>query len=1266
MTSARARKALIGGLFTVLLASVVPARAAGREFRIGILEFRQFTEQTTCPQADEITEALAEVQLNNTGVPTVTTPAGGVSVDGTSLPLAGRLPQFSLEKFKHGDCVLVKFVADGGGATTARGEAPQLDPPATFELRFFAENGSLIQTVPAEHVHNSVPASVATKGGTADTYGTFLRIGSSWPAGETRIEIRPASSGDTGVGKYKMTVNALGTRLLLDKQLYKPGDTVTVGGVTWEDYQIGRIVRVLTTYPEDPTGMANVPGQGTVTLTRADGRKVTKEFTAGSDGFFKVDFTAADYGNVAAGGDSGFVRALKLSAFATYTDSQTGEWKTSAGDVDSEATLQFASPPDRAQLRAKFTSETGWVEPGGEFVHQIEYRNMSARDAAGVVVSYTLDESAVFVKAAPIPSSRSGRTLTWSIGSLKKGSDWSPARRILVTARAKTESEDRTIKWQNLSSTATMTQAGEAALESTTHGPKVTMLDTARYGDRPFPVVLIEYSDAKHSAARPGWYFNEMINQRLKPSSVANLYREMTFDQLFPQGTIPSVVAEDTSFDAADAYIWSTPFTGTTGRGACVGRSDVSIGTTQQTSFKPGGERIVGGWYQLPGEQAYYGGDRLSYGQYAVRLAGNSGLGIDNACGPVGKAAFDAASIADPDIDYNDYDTDRNGVVDFFMYISRGLGGNGASQTSGYDAIWPHSSDIQGTYVNANGERGYVSKDQLRDRLERPLWWPNADARKNNETSRLTTRNTGDALKAYVRVGPYNANPEVSTTSVIAHEYGHSLGLPDFYSTSNRETVDYWDLMATDNAQFMSVFSRQDLGWIVPKVLARGSVQTTLRESKIDTHTIEWFDSKGRPYLLSGPDIHNADAYYIPLPETSPLQTAASGKHLWWSTRGDDFGCPGKTLDVPLHQMKSAASGDTISLTFKNWYEIEWDYDYGFVLVSADGGKTWTSLESANGSTTPAEFDPNGVACQEDNGNGITGTSVQRNFPTNAAERAGGVYGTATWVDDKYDLSVFAGKDVILRFAYSTDPGLAKMGWAIDDLKVTNETKNQAYLDDNVESRRLDYIAGGWTWLLAGGGVGTDRGYYLELRDRIGFDLDGRGQADRTPINWLPGVSLWWTDEFGGYGNVGQETNTAPNQSPIDARAEPNQPVPRLEDASFFDIPGINRYVDTGYTDNYIDGDKSWRHSAGCFSMTVEDVTGLGKPGATARLALAANAPKCRAFGATAVLGSRRTQTRKPSGGTLPATGVESGWLGVAALAVAAGIGFRAGRRRLA
>ena len=95
------------------------------------------------------------------------------------------------------------------------------------------------------------------------------------------------------------------------------------------------------------------------------------------------------------------------------------------------------------------------------------------------------------------------------------------------------------------------------------------------------------------------------------------------------------------------------------------------------------------------------------------------------------------------------------------MMIFAGIGGNGESQTNGvppYDNIWPHSSDLRGAYTDpATGLTGYISDDQLRDLEGRPLWYTDAVAHGDDDR-----RDTGDALKVFVRVGPYNVNPETA------------------------------------------------------------------------------------------------------------------------------------------------------------------------------------------------------------------------------------------------------------------------------------------------------------------------------------------------------------------------------------------------------------------------------------------------------------------------------------------------------------------------
>ena len=174
------------------------------------------------------------------------------------------------------------------------------------------------------------------------------------------------------------------------------------------------------------------------------------------------------------------------------------------------------------------------------------------------------------------------------------------------------------------------------------------------------------------------------------------------------------------------------------------------------------------------------------------------------------------------------------------MMVFPGIGGNGDSQTNGvppYDNIWPHSSDLQGAYTDANGEKGYVSDDQSHDLEGRPLSGPTRRAREKTTTPT-------PALKVFTRVGPYNVNPEtaIAHASVISHEYGHSLGLPDYYSTGSRET---YGVVDADGHRLLAEHRRhrQEGARLARPARARAGrrrVAAGWQDTKNDTHRIDW------------------------------------------------------------------------------------------------------------------------------------------------------------------------------------------------------------------------------------------------------------------------------------------------------------------------------------------------------------------------------------------------------------------------------------------
>ncbi len=790
-------------------------------------------------------------------------------------------------------------------------------------------------------------------------------------------------------------------------------------------------------------------------------------------------------------------------------------------------------------VTAKVFTPAGWVEPAGEFPIIIYY-SAGANGSSAVSLDLALAPSAVLLSATPAVS---GSTLNWTVPPQSAGTKG----KIVVQARAKSLGEDPQIVWKNLSSNLTVTANGQPPAQARTRGPKVTTLTTARYGDRPFPVVMVQYQDVKHCTA-PGEPFpecvsnhtaerlDEAVNSKTSGTSLWQLYQNMSFGQLHPEGKVSPVPNAGTvAFDAGYPHKFST----LTPSGACTGNTVAAAWGTPAYA-----NRIEDGWYLLPGTQGYYGSDKFGHGAGAQLTPAGGGLiaGIDDACGPTGKIVYDAASLADPDVDYNELDTDKDGVVDFFNLMFAGDGGNLSTTPSGLNNVWPHKSDLRAYFVDANGLTGYVSNDQLKSLLDEPLFY--------TDETRQTFTTTDTGLPVYVRVGPYNVNPEsaVDHASVIAHEYGHSLGLPDFYSTGSRSTFGSWELMASDYSQFMTGFTRQELGWIVPRPLESG--QITLRESKFDTGEIHWRQEDGTPYVLSGPGIHNADAYRLGLPTDLLIDEVPSGSRAFYSAQGNDFPCPpgqGHFLDVFLPDLQNYGDAAAIELSFKSLYEIEWDYDYGFVMVSTDAGESWQTLASTQG-TTISSYNPNANGCMGTYDNGITGVSGAGSNDLANLNRIEGNYPEAVFIDDAFDLTAFAGETVILRFAYVTDPGLAKRGWFIDDLRISADGKTVWATDfEDFDDARL--FPRNWVWASSSDAQNVDHAYYLELRDRIDFDLDGKGQSERGIPTWQPGVSMIYTDEGHGYGNTG--VDNPPAQTPVDAAPQPLNNTPVLDDAAF-------------------------------------------------------------------------------------------------------------------
>jgi immune inhibitor A len=152
---------------------------------------------------------------------------------------------------------------------------------------------------------------------------------------------------------------------------------------------------------------------------------------------------------------------------------------------------------------------------------------------------------------------------------------------------------------------------------------------------------------------------------------------------------------------------------------------------------------------------------------------------------------------------------------------------------------------------------------------------------------------------------------------------------------------------------------------------------------------------------------------------------AHSGQYAWWSNRGDDS-------DATLTRTFDLRSLDAATLRAWMWYEIEEDWDYAYVEVSADGGQTWDVLPGPSTTMT----DPNGNSF----GPAYTGES-------------------SGWVEEVYDLSPYAGRQVLIRFEYVTDDAVNRAGWLIDDVRVP-----ELGYGDDMESGSGEWLADGFVY----------------------------------------------------------------------------------------------------------------------------------------------------------------------------------------------------------
>ncbi|RPI18762.1 MAG: hypothetical protein EHM61_28665, partial [Acidobacteria bacterium] len=371
-------------------------------------------------------------------------------------------------------------------------------------------------------------------------------------------------------------------------------------------------------------------------------------------------------------------------------------------------------------------------------------------------------------------------------------------------------------------------------------------------------------------------------------------------------------------------------------------------------------------------------------------------------------------------------------------------------------AIWSHSHDLRAYYNWRNGFKVYEGDPSTTD---------------------------DDIV-----VGPYTMQPENAGLGVLVHELGHNLfGLPDLYTNDADNSVAAWDPWGSGAhngplsgaipvgmslwMRYMAFCDVDFCNWQEP------IVERDHNDPTADVLLGQLEDTPQGSY--KGIKIN------LPPVQLWTMNYAGAGK-------GAYSGSDRNEVMLTLDRNFTLPSGAPNILTFSSGWDIEEDWDYGFVLLK--DGTSWVALDDIDGALREDDPFENNVY-----GHGLTGEG---------------------YTPLRFDLSSWAGKTVTIRFVYRTDESVTNWGWWIDDLKLDGAQVEE------FESAEGSGTFPNWTnsspgWLVAPYADEFPNYYMVEWRSDTKYDgslksyrltkqFDAEGwQVQRVPYN-IPGALLYY------------------------------------------------------------------------------------------------------------------------------------------------------------
>jgi immune inhibitor A len=348
----------------------------------------------------------------------------------------------------------------------------------------------------------------------------------------------------------------------------------------------------------------------------------------------------------------------------------------------------------------------------------------------------------------------------------------------------------------------------------------------------------------------------------------------------------------------------------------------------------------------------------------------------------------------------------------------------------------------------------------------------------------------------------YTTEPENGGLGVFSHEFGHDLGLPDYYDTGDGDNSNgYWTLMDSGSwlghgedsigsgAGHMGPTEKLFLGWYGPQT----------EDGFDDLAVVDGLADEATTVDL-GPSYHatsvGKQAVLVTLPDGSAsAEGPTTGDYLYSGTRdGTSVTATSPSITLPAGE---------VELTANVAYSIEQDYDYAYLQVSDDGGTNWTSVTTSKST----------------GGAGITGNQL-------------------SFTDLTADLSAYAGEAVQLRWSYVTDGNTHGFGLIVKNVSVGTYTTSFGASNDWVLDGFFNVVDGEYEYDFSQSYMASNRtfdGYDVTLSEGpYSFDYANTAPNKVDHYSYSDGLLVYYSNTAYGDNNTSEHPGYGANL-PVDA-----------------------------------------------------------------------------------------------------------------------------------